>query len=123
MRVPRDTFESLVAEAVEGLPAEFAEKLDNVEFVVEDEPSAQDYEGRSLRPGSLLLGLYHGVPLTKRSSFGINPLPDRITLYQRSIERVCRTPREIIEQVRRTVLHEIAHHFGISEQRLKELGY
>jgi len=123
MRVPREAFERLVAEAVEGLPAEFAEKLDNVEFVIEDEPTAEDYDERRIRPGMMLLGLYHGVPLTKRSAFRVNPLPDRITLYQHSIERVCRTPAEIVEQVRRTVLHEIAHHFGISEQRLKELGY
>ena len=123
MRLPREEFERLVAEAIDGLPAEFAEKLDNVEFVVEDYPGPEDYVERGLKPGSLLLGLYRGVPLIKRSAFATTALPDQITIFQRNIERICRTREQIVEEVRRTVLHEIAHHFGISETRLRELGY
>ncbi|UCH36087.1 MAG: metallopeptidase family protein [Armatimonadota bacterium] len=123
MRLPRETFEQLVAEAIEGLPDEFADKLDNVEFIIENHPSPDDYDERGVEPGSVLLGLYHGVPLTERSPFSPTMMPDEITIFQRPLEQVCRTPEEIIYQVRRTVLHEIAHHFGISDERLEELGY
>jgi predicted Zn-dependent protease with MMP-like domain len=71
----------------------------------------------------VLLGLYHGVPLTQRSAWGTPLFPARITIFQASVERFARTPAEIIEQVRRTVLHEVAHHFGIPDARLRELGY
>jgi predicted Zn-dependent protease with MMP-like domain len=123
MRLPRDAFERLVAHALDDVPAEFREKLENVEIVVEDSPSPEDLGGREVAPGTLVLGLYRGVPLTRRSVFATNLFPDQIIIFQRPIERICRTPEEIVEQVRRTVLHEIAHHFGISEKRLRELGY
>jgi predicted Zn-dependent protease with MMP-like domain len=123
MRIPREQFEQLVTEAVDGLPAEFAEKLDNVEFIVEDFPRPEDYGARGVKPGGLLLGLYHGVPLTERSVFATAPMPDEIIIFQRHIERICRTREDVIREVRHTVLHEIAHHFGISDQRLQELGY
>jgi len=113
----------LVTEALDELPAEFAEKLENVEVLVEDDPSPDELGGRQLAPGHLLLGLYHGVPLTHRSVFATSLFPERITIFQRPVEAISRTPREIIENVRRTVLHEIAHHFGISDARLRELGY
>ena len=123
MRIPRHEFERLVEEAVEGLPEDFLEKLENVQIVVEDSPTPDDLDHRRLPPGHLLLGLYRGVPLTKRSVFAVPALPDRITIFQRSVERIARTPQAIVAEVRRTVLHEIAHHFGISDQRLRELGY
>jgi predicted Zn-dependent protease with MMP-like domain len=122
VHIPREEFERLVARAIDGLPPEFAGKLDNVEFVVEDDPVPQDYDGHAIAPRSLLLGLYHGVPRTRRSPFDSGLLPDQITIFQRNVEQVCRTRREIVECVRRTVLHEIGHHLGISEQRLRELG-
>jgi predicted Zn-dependent protease with MMP-like domain len=123
LRITREAFEKLVAEALEGLPVEFAEKLENVEVVVADAPAPADLGERQLPEGALLLGLYHGVPLTRRSVWGGSLFPDRITIYQRAVEQVSRTPHEMIENVRRTVLHEIAHHFGISDARLRELGY
>jgi predicted Zn-dependent protease with MMP-like domain len=122
MRIPRDEFERLVAEALVGLPREFADKLENVEIVVEDEPGPEDYGMRKLPPGALLLGLYHGVPLTQRSVWASRLVPDRIIIFQRAIESVSRSYQEIVAQVRHTVLHEIAHHFGLSDQRLRELG-
>jgi len=112
----------MITEAIEGLPEEFAEKLENVEFVIEDYPGRKDYEDSRIDPGIFFLGLYRGVPLTKRSPFGLDIWPDQIIIYQRSIERLCKTREEIIDEVRRTVLHEIGHHFGISDQRLEELG-
>jgi predicted Zn-dependent protease with MMP-like domain len=122
MRVPREEFERLVARALADLPEEFGQHMGNVEVVVEDWPGPEHYGERGLPRGALLLGLYHGVPLTKRSAWSVHPMPDRITIFQGPIEQITQTPDEIVAQVRRTVLHEIAHHFGISDQRLRELG-
>lgn len=118
----RKRFERLVADAVASLPLQFRAELRNVEVVVEAWPRAEDLEQLSLEPGETLLGLYRGVPLTER---GIeSPLmPDQIVIFQGPLERVCRSDEEIREEVRRTVLHEIAHHFGIGDERLTELGW
>jgi predicted Zn-dependent protease with MMP-like domain len=118
----RARFEQLVAEAIESLPDDFKEKLDNVAVVVEDLPSPRDAR-RYGRGGRLLLGLYQGQPLTRRDSRYGMAFPDKITVYQANVEAVCRNDAEVREQVRTTVLHEIAHHFGIDDERLHELGY
>jgi len=123
MRISRKEFERLAAEAIEGLPDEFASRLKNVEFVIEDYPSPEDQGKFGVEPGRLLLGQYQGLPLTKRSVFGGPIMPDRITIFQRNIERICRTHEQVVDEVRKTVLHEIAHHLGISDARLRELGY
>ncbi|MDQ3951535.1 MAG: metallopeptidase family protein [Actinomycetota bacterium] len=117
---PAVTFEDLVADAIDSLPLELAVRMENVEVVVEDEPPP-DVAAR-LAPGSTLLGLYHGVPLTQRGYYD-RMLPDKISIYRGPITRLARTPDRIREQVRRTVIHEIAHHFGISDARLHELGW
>ena len=120
----RAAFRRLVTQALEGLPAEFLEKMDNIEVVVEGlpTPDQEDSAGGDPEEG-LLMGLYEGIPLTERTSSYGGVLPDRITLFQENIEAVCETPEEIIEEVRTTVLHEIAHHFGIDDDRLLELDY
>ena len=122
MRVPRAEFERLVAEALAGLPRDFAEKLENVEVIVEDQPTSEHYGQRPVPRGTLLLGLYHGVPLTQRSAWGTPLFPARISIFQGPIETICHSHGEIVAQVRRVVLHEIAHHFGIPDARLRELG-
>jgi predicted Zn-dependent protease with MMP-like domain len=104
-------FETLVRQAIEALPAELRERMENVEIVIEEAPASEE-----------LLGLYHGVPLTERGSSYAWHLPDRITIYRRPLERRARTPEELAEQVRITVWHEVAHHFGIDDWRLRELG-
>ena len=114
------TFEDLVGEALDSLPEEFAMQMENVEVVVEDEPPP-DMLARLPR-GTTLLGLYHGIPLTQRGQYG-NVLPDKISIYRGPIVRLARTPDAIRDQVRKTVIHEIAHHFGISDDRLHELGW
>ncbi len=114
--VRRARFARLVARALDGLPAEFAEKMRNVELVVEDEPDPE-----RVGEGQTLLGLYEGVPLTERG-LAEPYLPDRITIYRRPIEEMASSPRRQAEIVRDTVVHEVAHHFGISDQRLRELG-
>ena len=118
---PVVTFEDLVADALDSLPLELATRMENVEVVVEDEPPWEMIA--RLAPGSTLLGLYHGVPLTQRGQFYDRMLPDKISIYRGPITRLARTPDRIREQVRRTVIHEIAHHFGIDDDRLHELGW
>ena len=117
----RERFEELVAEAIDNLPDDFRDKMNNVAIVVEEYPSPRDE--RRVARGGRLLGLYQGQPLTRRTtSYGM-AFPDKITIYQGNIEAICRTEEEIRHQVRKTVLHEIAHHFGIDDRRLHELGY
>ena len=118
--IDSQTFEDLVAEALDGLPQDLARQMQNVQVVVEDEPPLEQL--RRLPPGSMLLGLYHGIPLTKRGIHYDGALPDKISIYRGPITRLARTPARIKKQVRRTVIHEIAHHFGISDERLHELG-
>ncbi|PYT37943.1 MAG: hypothetical protein DMF52_00945 [Acidobacteria bacterium] len=118
----RPRFERLVAEAIESLPDDFKEKLDNVAVVVEDLPSPAEAR-RYGRGGGRLLGLYQGHPLTRRDSRYGMAFPDKITIYQHNVEAICGSDAEVREEVRRTVLHEIAHHFGLDDSRLHELGY
>ncbi len=117
----RRRFEELVSEALESLPPRFAERLANIDVEVRDWPSPDEMRAAGVRPGRVLLGLYRGVPQTRRSHWYSMALPDRISIYQRPIERVCRSDDEVRERVRRTVLHEIAHHFGWSDPALAEL--
>jgi predicted Zn-dependent protease with MMP-like domain len=115
-RLRRARFARLVARALDDLPAEFRDRMRNIEVVVEDEPSPDQ-----LRDGGELLGLYEGVPLTDRGS--MEPYqPDRISIFRGPIERISASPRRQADIVRDTVVHEIAHHFGISDDRLRELG-
>ncbi len=119
----REQFESLVAGAVELLPEEFKNRLENVDVVVEEMPSRWQLGKTHLGQGYTLLGLYEGVPLTERTTnYGL-VAPDKITIFQKPIEDVCRSgdEMEIKEQIRKTVIHEIAHHFGIDDNRLKEI--
>lgn len=111
--VTRERFEQLVADALDSLPPELGAEMENVAILVEDRAS-----GRSL------FGLYEGIPLTKRGPQSYaGAMPDRITLYQETICSVCSNETEVIAQVQKTVIHEVAHHFGISDPRLKELGW
>lgn len=117
-----EEFEQLVAQALDNLPEAIHEKLANVEVVVADWPTPAELRSVGMRPGQLLLGLYQGVPLTKRGAHYGLVLPDKITIFQGPIERVCRSREDVIRQVQHTVRHELAHHFGIDDDRLRELG-
>ncbi len=114
----RDRFERLVETAIASLPAELLGYLDNVQIVVEDVPPAAPLGEED----EILLGLYEGVPRTERG-FGEGLLPDRITLFRRPLEARARTQQQLAEVVRDTVVHEIAHHFGIDDDHLDELGW
>jgi len=123
MVLSRQEFRRLVSEAIASLPPQVAERLQNVEVVVEDRPTREELAVAGVEPSETLFGLYTGTPLTERGSWYGLVLPDKIILYQRSIEEVCRTKREVREQIRTTLMHEIGHHFGLSEDELEEAGY
>jgi predicted Zn-dependent protease with MMP-like domain len=123
-QVDVDAFADLVSQALQELPEEFQERLENIQVDVEEWPSREELVEAGLRPGDRyrLLGLYHGVPLTSRHS-QYTALPDHITIYMRPILAVAGTDEDAIaEQVRHTVVHEIAHYYGIDDGRLEELG-
>ena len=110
--VPPERFADLVAEALDGIPAELGDLMDNVAVFIDDD-----------RPPGGLFGLYEGVPLTRREAYGGLAMPDRITIYRRTICAASSSEDEVRRQVQVTVVHEIAHHFGISDARLDELGW
>ena len=105
-------FEEMVATALDSLPAELGRLMSNVAVTVEHDPGPP-----------VLLGLYEGIPLTSRTTQYAGVLPDRITIYRLAICAICRTEDEVADEVRRTVIHEVAHHFGIDDDRLTELGW
>ena len=105
-------FEAMVQQGLDGLPPKLGEMMRNVAVTVDNEGG---------RPG--LLGLYRGIPLTERTTQYSEVLPDQITIYRRAICAICTTEDEVVEQVRRTVIHEVGHHFGIDDARLHELGW
>ena len=111
----------MVVRAVAELPEEFLSQLHNLDVVVEDRPTISQRRRAGLDSGHTLLGLYEGVPQTRRGRGYGMVLPDKITIFQGSIEARCRSEEEIKAEVRRVVKHEIAHHFGISDARLREL--
>ena len=120
----RAHFEALVAEALDGLPDDILALLDNVAVVVADEPTAEQLRDVGLLDrGELLLGLYEGVPLTMRTSAYGLVLPDKITLFQRALESVSPDEATLREEVQFTVVHELAHHFGIDDDQLHEWGW
>lgn len=122
LRFSREAFEILVGEALESLPAQIGGWLDNVAIVVAEQPTPQQLATGRLGPRDLLFGLYVGVPKTRRGVTYGESLPDKIVIFQRPIEMVCQTPQQIRDQVRRTVLHEIGHHFGMDEAQLRDAG-
>ena len=115
-------FEQLVAAAIENLPEEFRERLENIDIVVADEPTRAQLSRSDIRKGNTLLGLYEGVPLTDRSTGYGFVMPDKITIFQKPIEASCHNDAEVVTEIQRTVRHEVAHHFGIDDNRLEELG-
>jgi len=114
----RGKFEELVKQGIEAIPKRFLKKLDNVDIVVEDEPTEKQMEKLKLRKDVKLFGLYEGIPQTKRGFYS-GVLPDKITIFKKSIEEVAFDEKQIKEMVKKTVWHEIAHHFGMDEERVR----
>jgi len=113
VHVGEQEFEQLVGEALDSIPPELGRLMSNVAVLVADDPP----------PGQDLLGLYEGIPLTERDGWYSGVLPDTITVFRRPILRLCATREQVVEEVRITVVHEVAHHFGIDDDRLRELGW
>ena len=114
LEIDPDAFDSLVEEALDSLPAEIAARVHNVVVLVEEQAPPEDPD---------LLGIYDGVALTERAANHAGDLPDRILLFRANLLEMCETPEELADEVRITVVHEVAHHFGIDDARLGELGY
>jgi predicted Zn-dependent protease with MMP-like domain len=118
----RDQFKSLVAEAIDTIPNRFAREVKNVAIVIEDEPPEELLEEMEIGPDDTLLGLYQGVPLTERGWGHGNILPDRITLFQQTIEEECEgDEEEIVVAIGETLIHELGHYFGLSEEEIMEI--
>lgn len=114
----REKFEELVKEGIDAIPKRFLEKMDNVEIVVDDEPTELQAEKLKLRKDAKLFGLYEGIPQTKRG-FYAGVVPDKITIFKNAIEETCSNDEQVKERVKNTVWHEIAHHFGMDEERVR----
>lgn len=119
-RMKREDFVRVAEEVLDSLPEEFRSRIKNVAILVEDFPRDQ----KPLRPGQrrrLLLGIFHGVPATKKSVFDVSMGPAHIVLYQKNIEAVCSSEAEVRQQIRQTLMHELGHYFGMTEEQLKDV--
>jgi len=116
----RDRFEKLVADALEVLPQQLRERLVNIDISVDDEPTPEVLDEFDIGPEHLLMGLYTGVPLPERGGDYGMAMPDRILLFQSHIEAVCETDDQIAEEIQKTVVHEVAHYFGLEEDEIPE---
>lgn len=123
MHLSDEEFARVVEEAVESVPEGFRPYLEEIAIDIEDEPDERTLRDLDLRSKRSLLGLYRGTPITDRHVEAPYRYPERIVIYQRNIERICKSREAMIEQIRKTVLHEIGHHFGLDEEDLEELGY
>lgn len=123
MPMRRRRFEVLVRNALATVPPDLRDALDNVAITVEEWPTDDDLAAAGVAADETLFGLYIGVPLTERTSGYTMTLPDRIIIFQGPLEEACHTTEALVAQVRVTVIHEVAHHFGISDARLAELGW
>jgi predicted Zn-dependent protease with MMP-like domain len=123
VKLPRKRFEALVLRALDTIPEPIRARMDNVDVVIEDRPTARLLAELEMDPGDALFGLYEGTPLIERGIIATPLMPDKITIFQRPLEEACETEEEITEEVRRTIVHEVAHHFGFDEDRLADLGY
>jgi len=118
----RRDFERLVRKALKELPKVFKDSLENVDVVIEDKPTAEQARAVNAAHRRMVLGLYQGIPLSRRTHQYGMVMPDKVSIFKENIERVCRTDEEVVRLVTHTVQHELAHHFGISDERLRQLG-
>jgi len=123
MKLARRKFEVLVARALDGLPELIGERMDNIDVVIEEWPAREQYRRLGLNPDEWLFGLYEGTPLLERGITSDPLLPDKSTIFKGPLEEACENEDQVAEEIRRTVVHEVAHHFGIDEDRLRDLGY
>ncbi|MHC4441991.1 MAG: metallopeptidase family protein [Planctomycetota bacterium] len=123
MHLSDQEFEAVIEEAIESIPPGFNKYLDEIVVDVEDMPDEFTCEQVGIKDPRTLLGLYRGTPMNQRHVQAPYRYPERIVIYQLNIERLCKSKRKMVTQIRKTVLHEIGHHFGLTEKQLRELGY
>ena len=116
-------FEQLALDAIKELPQNIKTRLENVSIVVEDRPNASILEKLKLKPNRMLLGVFQGIPLNKKSVWHSGTLPEKITLFRKNIESVCHSEEEIKQRIKKVVRHEVAHYVGFSEEEIRQLGY
>jgi predicted Zn-dependent protease with MMP-like domain len=121
IEVTEEQFKQFVSEAIDAIPEPYASSMNNVAFVVEDEPTPQQRIKMKLDPHQTLFGLYEGIPLTKRGAGYNMVLPDKITIFKRPMEMMSRSAEEVKKQVHKTVWHEVAHHFGLEHLHIDRL--
>ena len=115
----RKSFEELLFAALKELPVKFRHRMENVKIVVEDRPQAQLLKERGIGSNSFLLGLYQGVPITRRGFFYTNVLPDKITIFQENIEKIAKDEQNLKETLKQVIIHEIGHYYGLDEKDMK----
>ena len=123
MHLSEEEFEAVIEQAIESIPPGFNKYLEEIVVDVEDMPDEATCRQVGIRDPRTLLGLYRGTPLNQRHVEAPYRYPERIVIYKLNIERMCRSKQKMVAQIRKTVLHEIGHHFGLSERHLRELGY
>lgn len=119
--ISNDEFDSLITRAMDELPQEYIRGLDNVAIVMEDNPTPEQIKKMKIRDGTILLGLYEGIPLTQRGNGYSFVLPDKITLFKKSLLQVAQSEKELFYQVKQTLWHEIAHFYGLDHQQMDRL--
>jgi predicted Zn-dependent protease with MMP-like domain len=119
--ISNDEFDSLITRAMDELPQEYIRGLDNVAIVMEDNPTTEQIKKMKIRDGTILLGLYEGIPLTQRGNGYTFVLPDKITLFKKSLLQVAQSEKELFYQVKQTLWHEIAHFYGLEHQQMDRL--
>jgi predicted Zn-dependent protease with MMP-like domain len=123
MNVSTEEFQELMEKAMESIPEDFKNRMDNIAFIVEPYPNSNDLIRLGMTDGRRLLGLYSGTPYTHRNTWYAGTVPDRIILFQRNIEAICRSKEELTEKIKEVVIHEIAHYFGMTDKEIREAGY
>ena len=123
IHLTEEEFDELVDQAMPSLPEQFQPFMENVSVEGRPLPTRRQFDRRREKKDTLLLGLYVGVPLNKKSVMAPFEWPEQIFIFQRNIEAICDTPEQVVDQVRQTVLHEVGHHFGMTEKDLRKLGY
>ncbi len=123
MQVTEEEFQEYMESALDSIPQNFKSKFENIVFIIEPYPSEHDLERLNSTNKSDLLGLYSGIPYTHRNTWYAGASPDRIILFQKNIESLCRTKEQLISKIREVVIHEIAHYFGMSESEIRKAGY
>ncbi len=121
--VTEEEFQHYMEKALESIPESFRARMDNIAFIVEPYPSDNDLERLGLKDRRMLLGLYSGIPYTRRDTGYMGTMPDRIILFQKNIESLCRTERELVDKIREVVIHEVAHYFGMDDEEIRNAGF